>query len=92
MDEHAMDASVTYQDLEPLIEATVNDPLPEGLVEQQWLDLPEIEQHWLELPDLEQGWLDLPEIEQHWLHSIDHEGPEHVLETLDIEHEVDLDH
>ncbi len=51
MDEFAMDASVTYQDLEPMIEAEVYDPLPDGLVDQDWLELPEIEQEWLQTID-----------------------------------------
>ena len=92
MPEFAMDASVTYQDLEPMIEAEVYEPLPEGLVEQQWLELPEIEQNWLELPELEQSWLALPEIDQDWLHTIDQGEPDHSLEALDFEQEFDLDH
>ena len=56
MDEFAMDASVKYQDLEPMIEAEVYDPLPEGLVEQNWLELPEFDQSWLELPELFRPW------------------------------------
>ncbi len=82
MDEFAMDASVTYQDLEPMIEAGVYDPLPEGLVEPQWLELPELEQNWLELPELEQD----------WLQAIDQEEPTISLDMPDLEQDVDLDH
>ncbi len=92
MDEFAMDASVTYQDLEPMIEAEVYDPLPAGLVEQEWLELPQIEQEWLELPELEQNWLELPEMEQDWLQVIDQEEPGRSLETPDLEQGFDLEH
>jgi len=92
MEEFAMDASVTYQDLEPMIEAEVDDPLPEGLVEQGWLDLPELDQEWLELPEIEQNWLELPEIEQDWLQAIDQGEPTIALDLTDLEHDVDLEH
>ena len=92
MDEHAMDASVTYLDLEPMIEAEVYDPLPDGLVEPQWLELPELEQGWLELPALEQQWLDLPELEQGWLHAMDQGEPELSPEMPGLEHDLDLEH
>lgn len=92
MDEFAMDPSVTYQDLEPMIEATVDDPLPEGLVEPQWLEFPELDQSWLELPELEQHWLDLPELEQDWLQAIDQGEPTITLDMPDLEHDVDLEH
>ena len=80
MDEFAMDTSVTYQDLEPMIEAEVYGPLPESLVEQQWLELLEIDQGWLELPELEQNWIELPELEQDWLQAIDQGEPAFLLE------------
>jgi hypothetical protein len=92
MDEFAMDASVTYQDLEPMIEADVYDPLPEGLIEQQWLELPEIDQSWLELPELEQNWLDLPELDQDWLQAIDQGEPELSPEMPGLEQDIDLEH
>jgi hypothetical protein len=92
VDEHAMDASVTYQDLEPMIEAEVYDPLPEGLVEHQWIELPELDQNWLELPELEQNWLELPELDQNWLSTIDQGEPTISLEALGLEQDVDLEH
>ena len=92
MDEFAMDASVTYQDMEPMIEAEVNDPFPEGLVEPQWLELPELDQSWLELPELEQSWLDLPELEQDWFQAIDQGEPTFSLDTPDLEQDIDLEH
>jgi hypothetical protein len=92
VDEFAMDASVTYQDLEPMIEAEVHNPLPDDLVDQEWLELPEIDQEWLELPEIEQNWLELPEIEQDWLHVIDQEEPELSFETPDLEQGFDLEH
>jgi hypothetical protein len=58
------------------------EPLPNGLVEQDWLELPEIDQDWLELPEIEQDWLELPEIDRDWLDSpaMEHEPPEHELD------------
>jgi hypothetical protein len=82
MDEFPMDASVTYQDMEPMIEAEVYDPLPEGLVEPQWLELPELEQNWLELPELEQD----------WLQTIDQGEPTISPEMPDLEQDLDLEH
>ena len=29
------------------------DPLPDGLVEQDWLELPDIDRDWLEAPEIE---------------------------------------
>jgi hypothetical protein len=92
VDEFAMDASVTYQDLEPMIEAIVYDPLPDGLVEPEWLELPDIDQDWLTLPDIEQDWLALPEIDQDWLQVIDQGEPEHLLEMPGLEQDLDLEH
>ena len=61
-----MDQDVTYHDLEPMIEAELYDPLPEGLVEPEWLELPEIEPEWFQA--IEQGepehLLEAPELEQ----------------------------
>jgi hypothetical protein len=91
MDEHAMDATVTYQDLEPMIEAEIYDPLPEGLVEQQWLELPGLDQNWLELPEIEQNWLELSELEQDWPQKIDQGAPELSLEVPDLEQGFDLE-
>ncbi len=87
-----MDQDVTYQDLEPMIEEELSDPLPEGLVEPEWLELPEIEQEWLELPGIERDWVELPEIEPEWLQGIEQGEPEHLLEAPDLEQDVDLEH
>ncbi len=58
------------------------DPLPDGLVEPEWLELPALEPDWLELPAIEQDWLELPEIEPDWLNmpEMEHELPEHDLD------------
>ena len=58
------------------------DPLPDGLVDQDWLELPEIDQDWLSMPEIEQDWLELPELEPDWLNSptIEHEPFEHDLD------------
>ncbi len=82
MDKFAMDEHVTYHDLEPMIEAEVYDPLPDGLIDPSWLDLPEITQ----------DWLDLPELEQDWLQTIDLAEPDLSLETPDLEQGLDLEH
>jgi hypothetical protein len=93
LDPHAMDQSVTYQDMEPMIESIVSDPLPDGLVDPEWLDLPEeIEPDWLDLPEIEPGWLELPELEQVWLQAIDQETPS-VLSDIPVrEHDLDWEH
>jgi hypothetical protein len=91
MDEFAMDASATYQDMEPMIEAKVYDPLPDGLVEPEWLAFPEIEQSWLDLPELEQGWHELPSIEQNWLQAIDQGEPVVSIDTPELEQGFDLE-
>lgn len=58
------------------------DPLPDGLVESEWLELPALEPEWLEAPAIEQDWLELPEIEPDWLNmpEMEHELPEHDLD------------
>ncbi len=86
MPEFAMDDAVTYQDLEPLIEAEVNDPLPEGLVDPSWLELPALEQDWLELPEIDPTWLELPALEKGWLQGIDQGEPEQAFDVPDPEH------
>lgn len=77
-----MDQDVTYQDLEPMIEAELYDPLPDGLVEPESLELPEIEPEWLELP----------EIEPEWLQTVEQGEPEHLLEATELEQGLDLEH
>jgi hypothetical protein len=58
------------------------DPLPDGLVEPDWLELPEIDQDWLTMPEIEQDWLELPELEPDWLSTptMEHEPLEHDLD------------
>ena len=92
MDEFAMDASVTYRDLEPLIEAEVNDTLPDGLIQPEWLDLTDLDPQWLEEPAIEPGWLDLPEIEPDWLLAIDQGELEMEHDMPAFEQDFDLEH
>ncbi len=93
LDPHAMDQSVSYQDMEPLIESIVNDPLPDGLVDPNWLDLPEeIEPTWLDLPEMEPGWQNLPALDQEWLQAIDQETPSVSSAEPALEHDVDMEH
>lgn len=91
MQEFPLDDAITYQDMEPLIEVQVNDPLPEGAIEQQWLELPEIEPAWLELPAIEKEWLELPEIDQEWLRTFDQQL-EHTHDGLKQEQDFDMEH
>jgi hypothetical protein len=49
------------------MEEQLYNPLPDGLMERDWLELPEIERDWLELPEIERDWLELPTIERDWL-------------------------
>jgi len=89
MDEFALDASVTYADLELLIEAEVNDPLPAGLVQPEWLEEPALDPQWLEEPALDATWLDMPDLDPDWLPTIEQGEPElaPVLDQdLDLEH------
>ena len=87
-----MDQDVTYQDLEPMIEVELYDPLPAGLVEPELFELPEIEPEWLELPEIERDWLELPEIEPEWLQAVEQGEPEHLLEVPELEQGFDLEH
>jgi hypothetical protein len=87
-----MDYDITYHDLEPMIEAQLYDPLPEGLVEPESLELPTIEPEWLELTAIEQEWLALPEIEPAWLQAVELGEPEHFLEAPELEQGFDLEH
>ena len=87
-----MDQDVTYQDLEPMIEAELYDPLPEGLVEPESLDLPTMDPEWLELPVIEQEWLEQPEIEPAWLQAIEEGEAEHLLEAPELDQGFDLEH
>jgi hypothetical protein len=63
------------------------DPLPDGLVDQDWLELPELDQDWLTLPEIDHDWLELPEIDRDWLDTpaIEHESPEHDLDDWGLE-------
>ncbi len=92
LDPHAMDQSVTYQDMEPMIESIVSDPLPDGLVDLEWLDLPEIEPAWLDLPEMEPGWLELPTLDQEWLQAIDQDIASVLSDVPALEHDVDMEH
>lgn len=63
------------------------DPLPDGLVEQDWLELPDIDRDWLNLPEIEQDWLELPDIDRDWLEApeIEQESPERDLDDWGLE-------
>ncbi|MBO0782192.1 MAG: hypothetical protein J2P37_25520 [Ktedonobacteraceae bacterium] len=90
MDEHGMDPSVTFADLEPLLDTHVYDPLPEGMVASGWLKLPEIEPEWLQMPQVEPEWLQLPEIDPEWLHTITPAEPIHQ-QTQEQDHSWEHD-
>ncbi len=92
LDPRAMDQSVTYQDMEPMIESIVYDPLPDGLVDPDWLELPEVEPQWFDHLEIEPDWLELPELDQDWLQAID-QGTASVLPDAPVlEHDLDMEH
>lgn len=92
LDPRAMDPSVTYQDMEPMIESIVNDPLPDGLVDPDWLELPAVEPQWLDLTRIEPDWLELPELDQDWLQGIDRDTSPVLPDVPEIEHDLDMEH
>lgn len=92
LDPRAMDQSVTYQEMEPLVESIVYDPLPDGLVDPDWLELPEIESQWLDFPEIEPAWLELPELDQDWLQGIDQDAVFALPDVPAFEHDLDLEH
>ncbi len=69
-------ASMSDDDVLQDMEQQLYNPLPDGFVEQDWLELPAIERDWLELPAIERDWLDLPAIERDWEVSPNFEGAE----------------
>lgn len=89
MDEFALNASVTYADLEPLIEAEVNDPLPAGLMQPEWLEEPVLDPLWLGEPTLDATWLDLPDLDPDWLPALEQGEPEL---TPVLDQDLDLEH
>lgn len=89
MDEFARDTALTYADLEPLIEAEVNDPLPAGLMQTEWLEEPVLDPQWLEEPSLDATWLELPDLDPDWLPSLEQE--ESAL-TFERDYDLDLEH
>ena len=84
--------NITYRDLEPAIEAAVNEPLPDGLIEPEWLAEPEIEPEWLTMPEIEPEWLTMPEIEPEWLVAITPQEQSLSIDTPHIEQDFDLEH
>ncbi len=86
-DEYLSDDGL-FQDMEEQL----YNPLPDGFVERDWLDLPEMEQSWFDLPQIERNWLDLPEVEQNWLDTptaIEHDHVEQTLDgTLDFDRDI----
>lgn len=64
-----------YERMRQEMEQRLFDPLPEGLVESDWLTLPEVDRDWLELPAIDRDWLNLPDIDRDWL-----EAPRDTLE------------
>lgn len=92
LDTHAMAPSVTYQDMEPMIESIVYDPLPDGLVDPDWLELPDVEPQWLDFLRIEPDWLELPELDQDWLQGIDRDTLSALPDVPVLEHELDMEH
>lgn len=92
LDPHAMDLSVTYRDMEPMIESIVYDPLPDGLVDPEWLELPEVESQWLDLPGIEPNWLELPELSPNWLQGFDWDTSSVLHDPPALEQDFDIEH
>ncbi len=87
----SFDASMSDDDVLQDMEEQLYNPLPDGLVEQDWLDLPAIERDWLELPVIERDWLDLPAVEQEWLDMPALPEQDRVEQTLSDTLDFDLD-
>ena len=87
MSEPSIEEPMTYQDLAPIIEADLFDPLPFD-IDPAWFALPEIEPEWLELPIIEPEWLELPEIEPEWLIGIERKHREIELEVQEVRQEM----
>lgn len=85
-DEYMSDDEL-FQDMEEQL----YNPLPDGFVEQGWLDLPEMEQSWFDLPEIERNWLDLSEVEQDWLNTPTMPERDHAEQTLDGTLDFDRD-
>ncbi len=71
MNVSSSDEDRSDEDLFQDMEAQLYSPLPDGLVERDWLNLPVMEKEWMELPEMKRDWLNLPEIEQQWLDAPD---------------------
>jgi len=89
MNDSTIEEPLTYQDLAATIEAELFDPLPAGLIEPAWLELPEIEASWLQMPAIEPEWLELPEIEPEWLAGLEQKHLEIEQEQREIEMEIE---
>jgi hypothetical protein len=87
----SFDDYMSDSDLLQSMEEQLYNPLPNGLVEQDWLDLPEIERDWLELPTIERNWLELPEIERDWEPSFSLNDAEREQPSLMPEDSPDFD-
>jgi hypothetical protein len=79
------DLSLSYQEMEFMIELEVSAPLPEGLVDLALLEFPELEELWLELPEIEAHWLELPELDQEWLQVLEEQPELEMAPTLTVE-------
>ncbi len=88
---NSFDDYLSDNDLLQDMEEQLYNPLPDGLVEQGWLDLPEIERDWLELPTIERDWLNLPVVEQEWLDTPTMPEQDRMEPTLSDTFDVDLD-
>lgn len=91
MNTYSSDEYISDDELFRDMEEHLYDPLPDGFVEREWLDLPEMEQNWLDLPEIERNWLDLPEVEQDWLNMPTTIEQDHMEQTLNDTLDVDRD-
>jgi hypothetical protein len=76
MAEFEMDISISYQDLEPLVELEVALDLPEGVIMPEWFDLSDLESVWNGEIELDISWFGELEIEPAWMQIIESHEPD----------------
>ena len=88
---YPFDSAMPDDNLLQDMEEHLYNPLPDGLMEQDWLNLPAMERDWLNLPEIERDWLNLPEIEQAWLDIPDTHEQESLEHVHNDTHDFDLE-
>ena len=88
---YPFDASIPDDDVFQDMEERLYNPLPDGLIERDWLTLPDIERDWLTLPDIERDWLNLPTIEQDWLGTPEIQEQKSIERAHNDTHDIDFE-